>query len=193
MTTLKIDIKNGLLEVQGEESFVKEIYADYKDAILSSFGRETAFQTKQPMQQFDSSKTSQNPTVKQHVAKSRTGGARKEMYTLVKDLQLSPKGKKSLRDFFAEKEPQTAMEMNTVFVFYLKKEISIDEVTVDHIYTCYKDTSTKVPGALTQSLKDTAHRKGWIDTANTNAISLTTIGENLVEHDLPKQKKEVSK
>ena len=33
MTKLKIDLKTGVLEVEGEEAFVKEVYQDYKDQL----------------------------------------------------------------------------------------------------------------------------------------------------------------
>ena len=33
MTKLKIDLRSGVLEVEGEESFVREVYQDYKDKV----------------------------------------------------------------------------------------------------------------------------------------------------------------
>ena len=81
------------------------------------------------------------------------------------------------------------METNTVFVYYLEKVLNLSGITVDHIYTCYKAAEQTIPGALAQSLLDTASRKGWLDTSNMSDISLPTGGENLVERVLPRAAK----
>jgi hypothetical protein len=47
-----------------------------------------------------------------------------------------------------------------------------------------------VPGALRQSLLDTSFKKGWIDTKSMENITITTHGENLVEHELQGKKEE---
>lgn len=186
MTKLRIDLKNGLLEVEGEEGFVKEIYGEYRDALSAVTARLQAPPTlvvhNDPGNQSDEFQRERSP-------KGRVTGARKESYSIVSDLNLRPEGKQSLRDFFAVKKPDTAMELNTVFVYYLERELAITAIGPDHVYTCYKEVSSKVPAALLQSLKDTAHRKGWIDTKNMNALRLSTVGENLVEHDLPRPEK----
>ena len=92
----------------------------------------------------------------------------------------------SLRDFYAQKGPKAFSEQNAVFVFYLNKIKELESVTPDSIYTCYKEVGVRVPGAFYQSLLDTSRIKGWIDTGDTNKIRITTVGENFVEHDLPR-------
>jgi len=59
-------------------------------------------------------------------------------------------------------------------------------VTLDHLYTCYKNVGTPVPTDLLSSVRDTARHKGWLEASDTNAISVTVGGENHVEHDLPR-------
>lgn len=181
MTKLKIDLKNGVLEVEGEEAFVKEIYQEYKERLSSD---DSSIFEHAPNQDTESSTST---TLKRKTSGRNKGGAkRKESYSIVKSLDLSEKdGKKSLRDFFKEKTPSVALEKNAVFVYYLQKEAKITGITTDHIYSCYKDVKERVPKALKQSLLDTSSKKGWIDTSSMNDIKITTSGENLVEQDLP--------
>ena len=73
-------------------------------------------------------------------------------------------------------------------MYYLQHKIEISTITPDHVFTCYRDVGVKVPAALVQSLRDTANRRGWLDTANTNDLKVTTPGMNYLEHDLPKAK-----
>lgn len=105
-----------------------------------------------------------------------------------KMLNLKPSGgKKSFTEFAGEKNPPSNHEKNTVAVYYLKKELEIEEVNVDHIFTCYKNAGWRLPPDLALALPVTASRKAWIDTSSLKDISITVHGENLIEHDLPKK------
>lgn len=184
MTKLKIDLVNGLLEVEGEESFVKEIYQDYKEQLSKhSFNGVPA--------DINGGEGKPNPAPRSSstAKRGRTKEAvkRKESFSIIKDLDLSSKGnKKSLREFFKEKAPSAALGKNAVFVYYLQNEAKITGITIDHIYSCYKDVNERVPEALKQSILDTSSKKGWIDTASMTDIKMSTPGENFVEHDLPR-------
>ena len=107
--------------------------------------------------------------------------------SLVKDLNLRPKGKKDFAAFVNEKKPSGNDERSTVAVYYLKQELGIPAVGVDHVFTCYKAVNWRQPANLGNSLAITSHRKGWMDTRDFNDLKLTTHGENLVEHDLPRK------
>lgn len=188
MARIKIDLASGVFEADGDEKFLKDLYEDFKVGIAE----------KQVARQLESGQSSdqgvtdeKKPAVKAPASRksAKTGIKRKESYSIIKDLDLSAKNQGgSLRDFFAEKAPSSGMERATVFVYYLDKIANISGVAPDHIYTCYKEVGVPVPKALKQSLLDTASRKGSIDTSDPNNISLTTVGENMVEYDLPPKK-----
>lgn len=118
------------------------------------------------------------------------GAARKaKSVSMVRDLNLKAKGKKSFADFVEEKQPKSNSEKCTVAVYYLKNELGVAAVTTSHIFTCFKDAHWRVPPNLSNALALTAHRKGWLDTRDLENVDLTTHGENLIEHDLPRKKK----
>jgi hypothetical protein len=71
----------------------------------------------------------------------------------------------------------------------LKTELGVSNVTLSHVFTCFKDAHWRVPPDLANALALTAHRKGWVDTRDTDDLSVTTHGENLIEHDLPRKAK----
>jgi hypothetical protein len=103
----------------------------------------------------------------------------------VRDLDLAPKGETSLKDFVAEKQPKTNHDKNVVSVYYLAEVLGLNGVTVDHVFTCYKDMRWREPGNLANSLALTANRKRYLDTASLDDIKLTPAGRNHVDHDLP--------
>lgn len=122
------------------------------------------------------------------LSKTSTGqsGSKKsslDSYSVVTSLNLSPKGKESLKDFLSRRDLKSAMELNTAFVYYLEKIIDCTPITPNHVYTCYKHTNIKYPSKLRQSLTDTKRRKTWIETADMENIKLAPNGENYIEHD----------
>jgi hypothetical protein len=118
----------------------------------------------------------------------KTAKARKApTYTFVKDLNLRPDGSPSLRDFFAEKKPPDQQSQFAVIVYYLTKILGLSNVSVNHVYAALKDVGKRVPSDIAQIARNTANRKGWLDSSDSNDLKVTTGGENYVEQDLPKQ------
>ena len=143
-------------------------------------------QSKEEVQKKSSTKTKKTKeTGKKH-------GKNKSPTTLsiVKDLNLKPNGKESFNDFADKKKPTSNQEKCVVAVYYLKKELVLPNISINHIYTCFKDAKWRVPADLVNTLQYIASQRGWLDTSNSTDIKLTTLGENLVEHDLPPKKKE---
>jgi len=95
----------------------------------------------------------------------------------------------SLKKFVEEKAPSNQLEMNTVFVYYLKTILGRDTVTVNDVYTCYRDVKAAQPSDLRNRLCETASREGWLITKNMKDIQITSKGKNLVEDELPKKKR----
>jgi len=106
---------------------------------------------------------------------------------MVANLNLRPSGKTALEKFAPEKAPGSALERNVVIVYYLKEVLRLDDVTVDHVFTCYRAMKWKLPSDLRNSLATTKAKKGWLDAGDMDSIQLTTVGTNYVEHDLPKK------
>lgn len=123
------------------------------------------------------------------VKKNESTSRKPRTISIVRDLNLRPKGKKSFGDFVAEKQPSSNFERCAVAVYYLKNEAGIDAVTPSHVFTCFKDAHWRVPSDLANALALTAHRKGWVDTRDMDSLTVTTHGENLIEHDLPRKAK----
>lgn len=108
---------------------------------------------------------------------------------IVKELNLRPVGKKSFRDFYAEKQPATQMDQIAVAVYYLRVTLETEVVSANHVFTCFKDVSVKVPPDLPQIIRNCRRQKGWVDPAAEDGITITTQGQNHVEHDLPPKAK----
>ncbi len=136
----------------------------------------------------DAARSKQSRAKAVHV--KRGGTKARPQLAVIKDLDLrKDDANSSLRDFYSEKQPATFLERNAVFVYYLQRLKEVASIGPNHIFTCYKEVNLRVPGAFYQSLLDT-RTKGWIDTTDTEDMRITTVGENFVEHDLPRQTKD---
>jgi hypothetical protein len=130
---------------------------------------------------------------KKEETKNTTNGKSKNKpntttYKIVPDLNLKPSNKKSLIDFYAEYSvKKSAAEHNLFFIYYLERILEEKDITINHVYTCYKAVKKQFPNNLYQSLVDTKNRNGWIDTSNTNNLKIITAGENYLEHDMVKK------
>jgi len=127
-------------------------------------------------------------TAKRAAPKEKSGKPRKTPVgppRLRADLNLRPKGKKSLRDFIGEKKPQTNEERFAVIIFYLEKELKEKGVDRDHVYTAFKELGVRAPVDIDAAIRMAASRKGWINNSDTADLKMTVHGENFVEHDLP--------
>jgi hypothetical protein len=178
---------NKAQSIEEEAAILKQIDEQLKG--LSPDVRTEAFQilVERHLNTGRPGKAARKPLAKDQLSKERPKRAM-ESLSVVKDLNLRAQGDiPSLRDFFKTKAPNGFAEQNAVFAYYLVKSKEVSSVGANHIYTCYKEVGQRVPGAFLQSLKDTARRQGWLDTSDLEDIRVTTIGENFVEHDLPRK------
>lgn len=109
-------------------------------------------------------------------------------YTFVKDLNLRPDGKPSLRDFYNAKQPVDRQEQLAVLLYYLTKTLEKTGVGTNHLYTAWKEVAAPVPPDIAHTARLTANRKNWVDSSKSDDLKLTVTGENFVEHDLPRKK-----
>ena len=126
-------------------------------------------------------------TTQKTSSKAKSTKKNQKTYNQIKELNFYPSEKPSAQDFVAEKNPTTLKEKCVVALYYLLQILDIEQASVDHIYTFFKGCNWKLPADLSNMLYQSGSA-GWLDTADSEDIKLTSIGENLVEHELPKKK-----
>ena len=179
-TKIKIDLGQGIVEAEGSERFVQSIYDDFKGRLDPK---------SQPVTQKQTSKTKGNKqsanSSKSTPKKSKTKG---DLPKIVAALDLSGAGQSErLQDFYAKYKPKSNFHNNLIFVYHLQQNLGLAGITVDHVFTCYRDIlKLKAPEALWQSLRDTSRRQGWLEAISRKDIKLTMSGMNYLEHNMPK-------
>lgn len=173
--SIKAATKNDWISILGEE-----------DYILKPNGYD---EVKKILARNEGGTTTMKKTENKYTKKASTTKKSAEAYHIVNSLDLHPPGQPSLIDFYKQKSPNndgTAMESTLIFTHNLQKTAGIKGIAPAHIYTCFKEVGIKIPVALKQNLIDTANRKGWVNVTDIENITVSTRGENYIEHNLPK-------
>lgn len=167
----------------------RKLVANHTAEPIAAQEQEPDLFNQEPIDGVDATETEQTETSQNGSTRRKRGEGvnrdRNAGLSIVKSLNLQPEGKVSLKEFVANKKPKKQNEHIAVYIYYLKNILDEPNVGFSHIYTCFKETGTRMPGDLPQSCRNTASKKGWIDTANANDLKRTTRGDNLVEKDLP--------
>ncbi|MEM7348336.1 MAG: hypothetical protein AAF485_29250, partial [Chloroflexota bacterium] len=187
----------GVLEVEGSETFVKTIYTDFKTHFVGIELDETALlppRRRRKSKPAPAATEETTPPVSEAAPNATTSKSKSKPksspYTYLKDLNLrATENHASLVEFMDSKFPLTNEERNIVFLYYLQNTLKLKPITADHIYTCYRAAKLRVPLSLDNSLQITLNGKGWIRMTKTGNITLTAAGKKYVEKQLPKKVK----
>lgn len=164
---------------------LQSLNADIDDNANENVDGENNGDTEDSGENSNNTESNQSQVTKQSKLKKTA----KESYQISKNLDLSGKdGKQSFSDFYHEKKPESSIEFNVVAIYYLNKIMGLEDVTIEDVYTCYRNVDKRAPKAFKQSLADTSSSKyGYIEIKN-GKYSVPISGMNFVEHDLPKNK-----
>ena len=197
----KIDVKQGVVELEGSETFVDK-HLDKFEEIFTSAIKQTMTQGIIHSTTDDNvSALQQNSELKSNVSKlelakdNNSNNSNKHatkqspnLPPIPVDLKANLK-KVGLREFYTEKNPSNHYENTVVFVYYLTKINKQTEVKYGEILSCYEEVGEKKP-SITDIIKNTIRYKGWLEPGSSKFITRLTIsGENFVKFDLPQQKK----
>src|SRR5262245_39152839 len=105
----------------------------------------------------------------------RSAGA---SFTVLKELNLHPKGKLALKDFAAECKPTSMNEKCLIAVYWCEHEAGETPVTHDHIFTCFRHMGWPLPGNLGNKVSQTGSM-GWLNSTTRDNV---TVGPNGINH-----------
>lgn len=187
ITKLHINLVQGILNVEGDVEFVREVYRDYREGLLakpidtptSTSGiainvddREGSAAAISGSKAKDSGRKVRKPSANKA---SKEGGSGISSYkpTLVSDLDT-----KDIKEFLATYDPKSHYDNIVLFSLYLERQ-GISPASFDQIYTCYRDAQVKTPTAFPQAFIDLrGNKKRFIDFTDPTNVSLTERGRN---------------
>jgi hypothetical protein len=121
--------------------------------------------------------------------KKRGDGDRKDRNAGIKpvgDIDFVPDGKQSLKEFFAEKAPDSDLDQILVICHFLQHALASEKIGPGHVLSGFKHVGKPVPKDLKQTIRNLKDKKAWLNFSDIDSIHLTTEGDNQVEHELGK-------
>lgn len=111
--------------------------------------------------------------------KAKNNSARKYPTPEILDIDLES-GNVSLKAFIEQKKPSNESKRYLAIAYWLKNNRGINEITKDHIYTCYRFLHWNVPKDTSQPLR-LMKTQGWMNKGQeSGAYSINHVGENVV-------------
>ncbi len=132
-----------------------------------------------------------NSAAKKTAAKKPASSKTKQSFSVDKDLDLVNGGSPPFKEFWQSKSPTTQQEKGLICVYWLsRKKHEKKPVSIDQVYTCFKDAGWAVPGDLANTLAQ-AGTRGWLDSKKRDDLKVVVQGENHIDHDMPAKLKGV--
>lgn len=89
-------------------------------------------------------------------------------------------GDMSLEIFCQQKNPSTDLDKYLIIATWLKRYRGIEPISQEHVYTCYRFLSWKIPKDVGQTFRN-GKSKGYFRSQEKGLFSLTHIGDNKVQ------------
>lgn len=80
------------------------------------------------------------------------------------------------------------MEQVLVVTYYMQHSMGMSAIGLGPVRTALKDVSKPLPVDLRSTVRNMKKQKAWLSWSKQDAMQVTTIGENYVEHDIAARK-----
>ena len=188
----RINLKEGSVELEGNEQFVDKHLEKFEEIFKSSItelmtkkvGHDNREELEKPVISVQSEILNSN-----HENKRSNNHKHNMKYSpniVLIPVDLKGNGNKiGLREFYNEKKPLNHYEKCILFVYYLTKFNQNVDVKYGEILSCYDEVNEKKP-SIADIIKNSIRYKGWLEQGHEKFSTRITIsGENFVKFDLP--------
>lgn len=181
----KINLREGIIELEGTESFVKEYLNEFK-TLLNQTNTENFSKTETNKVHMEN-----DASVKTKVSKKSTSKKKSAPIVTSERFEIHANGNTpSLEAFLAEKNPGKANGEKIVCIgYYIIEHLKLQVFTEGQIEYAYKMMKFTRPAHLHQIMLNTKSESDWFeqDSESSTSWNLTRSGEIYVSESLPKK------
>jgi hypothetical protein len=194
-TKLQMNIQQGVLDVEGSEDFVSKIYADFKETFYSFKGQPyeptTDISYNEPSSSAPMLVGNDDSMKSYKKSKVKSGGGSPKIAPLEVDRDFinGSSGKRFLSEVKSFSLPKSHSKKITLFV-YLMQKLSIPNISINKIFSCYRLLSLTTPNYLKQIITNTKNDNVWLIIDSWDDIKTHHKGDEMVEHELMSSKLE---
>jgi hypothetical protein len=187
---IHINLSLGLIEAEGDETFVSRVYDDFKDRIQAAERAGGGGDDEPDRGGATPQRGGRKPAVRKKASAKKAngktegaGGITTYVPSRNTDLDLS-----KLAAFVGQYAPKNNPEKYVLYITFLKDQLKIDPCSMNDLLSCFLEMKDEIPGNLGQNLIDTrGNRYGYIKFTTPHDISLSTTGINHLNHKMKKK------
>lgn len=188
ITRARINLREGLIELEGSEQFVSRYLDEFKE--LSNLTQQDSSLNRE--------KTAPRVKIKKSDKSKEASGSGRKSKTIgnidIEEFEVKAtkeNSNKSLKDFFESKNPPRDRGPARIIVmsYYIVKYAKIDEFSAGHIEFAFKALQLRNrPAHLQQVLINLKNSQKWLNPGTDGKWKLSRIGELYVDENLPPKK-----
>jgi hypothetical protein len=189
---LHINITQGIIDAEGDHEFVWRVYEDFRNRLATTAAPSPSpvpsevIDTESPHPQgievADEERAKKRPKKRQSSSQGNTGSKERGApgVTSHRPKVLPNLDTTGVKEFLSQY--QLTNHTNTIVAIskFLESK-GLSPASFDAFFTCYSDSSLKVPEAFGQAFV-TARGKGFINFITVNDVELTLRGKNHIDH-----------
>jgi hypothetical protein len=186
---LHINLNLGHIEAEGSEAFVMRVYEDFKDKLSfspnHSADSDDHSENGNEDEQGERKKPTPHKNSKPSLPKKQSNTSAKTQLQVVPVFSSGELGKKFLSEIKKYDIPKSHQKKITLFI-YIMQQIGVKNISVNHVFTCYRLLTEKTPLNLTQAIIDAKNKNMWVINDSWQDLKTHHKGDEMVEHDLIK-------
>lgn len=182
-TKLVINLRDGIVHVEGDELFVRDVYNDFKERVSKPILVEQSSLAPQLEQRNLAEEDLEAPSPRlrgKSRRKAATISGTKGEVANYKPTFNSALDLSGLASYYRQYEPANHPEKILIFATYLRDVVKVQSITANDVFTCYQEmrSVTKTPEAFLQAFRDTQNKTHYIDYISPTNIQITIAGNN---------------
>jgi len=102
-------------------------------------------------------------------------------YKVIESIDFSPSKGLDFHKFLNDYNLNTHSKKILAYVYFLKNELKVEKVTLNHIYTAFVYLNSSVPKSLYQIISDLKNKFNWVEFDTTSNIHISEIGVQMLK------------
>jgi hypothetical protein len=102
-------------------------------------------------------------------------------YKVIERIDFSPSKGIDFNKFLNDYNLNTHSKKILAYIYFLKKELNVEKVTLNHIYTAFVYLNASVPKSLYQIISDLKNKFNWVDFDSTSNIQISDTGVQMLK------------
>jgi hypothetical protein len=115
-----------------------------------------------------------------NVGKFDSNNSNNSNYKVIEKIDFSPSKGVDFHKYLNDYNLNTHSKKILAYIYFLKKDLKVEKVTLNHIYTAFVYLNASVPKSLYQIISDLKNKFNWVEFDSTSNIQISDTGVQML-------------